>query len=413
MSTDSLDQILAALNASQREDYLNGPALSPPPGLESNLNDPANQNAMIRGVFAFYLLITTLVVASRMYCKLLIVREVQLQDYFGLIGYILFVSFCSVGLHLTTTTGMYVHQWDLRVRDLAVVYYAVNVASSIYAAAMGCLKVAIITDWIRTFSPHRRRGAFFWACQVLMWINIVFYSIALIVGNLTCRPYARIWDKSIPGTCMDRRDLDVSNAIFNIVTHLSVLILPHFVIWKLNMKTKTKLGISLVFAIGVFVCVAASLRLVATIKYSRTTDTTYWVCDMAFWCATELTCVVLVFCVPAVPRVIRELRVYGRLLDFLRLLSVQRSSYDNTPKLSTSETQLQRYGRMNENGVIMNGSNHVEAAATEPNEYPLRQAALPDRIIYTTRFETTGEYLDTQQEQEASKAQYYNSRWNH
>lgn len=49
---------------------------------------------------------------------------------------------------------------------------------------------------------------------------------------------------------MKRTDLDVSSASLNLVSHLLVLILPHTVIWKLNMKWKNKLGVSVVFAIG-------------------------------------------------------------------------------------------------------------------------------------------------------------------
>ncbi|KAI1859876.1 hypothetical protein JX265_010325 [Neoarthrinium moseri] len=392
MSTDNLDQILAPLTPEQREAYLNRPALDPPPGLESNLDDPPNQNTMIYGVFAFYLLMATVAVALRVYCKFVVARKIQLED-------------C---LQLTTTTGMYVHQWDIRVGDLPVVYYAVNVASSVYAASMGCLKVAILTDWIRTFSPRGARGAFFWACQALMWINIIFYCAALIVGNLTCKPYARIWDKAIPGTCMNRKDLDVSNAILNIISHVAVLILPHAVIWKLNMQWKTKVGVSLVFAVGLFVCVAASLRLVATIRYSRTTDTTYWVCDMAFWCATELAFVVLVFCVPAFPKVLRETKVYSRLLDSWRSWSVRRSRNHDTSKRTASETELTGYERIGDNVISMHDAPHNKAGGIQPHEYTLQPIAHPERILRTTRFETTEEYRDGSS---TSKANKYSIPW--
>lgn len=78
----------------------------------------------------------------------------------------------------------------------------------------------------------------------------MYYGSALVITNLICKPYQRTWDKTIPGTCMKRTDLDVSSASLNLVSHLLVLILPHTVIWKLNMKWKNKLGVSVVFAIG-------------------------------------------------------------------------------------------------------------------------------------------------------------------
>lgn len=68
-----------------------------------------------------------------------------------------------------------------------------------------------------------------WACQALLWINVIYYGSAPVITNLICKPYRRTWDKTVPGTCIKRTDLDVSSSILNLVSHLLVLILPHFV----------------------------------------------------------------------------------------------------------------------------------------------------------------------------------------
>ncbi|KAK8010048.1 hypothetical protein PG990_009013 [Apiospora arundinis] len=302
---------------------------------------------------------------------------------------------------------MFVHQWDIRVKDLSIVFYAVNTASSIYAASMGCLKSSILLDWMRTFSPRNTRGYFFWACQALMWLNICYYTIALIVGNLTCRPYRRIWDKTVPGTCMDRRDLDTSSAVINVVSHFLVLILPHSVIWKLQMKWKAKLGISLVFAIGILACAAAILRLIATINYLHSDDTTYSVCGMAFWCAAELTCVLLVLCVPSLPKTFRETRVLNRILRSWRSLTDQLSKRSRKAETEAWETSSDSH-LTGSRGVGGDGLRLMDVAlpgvssgaqkslSKSPNQTALTVSPPPARIVRTTHVETTEEAGGTQ-----------------
>jgi hypothetical protein len=80
MWTDQLSDILGSIPPDQRAEFLDGPALEAPPGVESVLDDPPNRNSMVRGVFSLYLVLTTAAVILRGYCKLFIVRKVLLED---------------------------------------------------------------------------------------------------------------------------------------------------------------------------------------------------------------------------------------------------------------------------------------------------------------------------------------------
>lgn len=80
MWTDQLADILRSLPPDQRAAFLDRPALYPPPGVESVLDDPPNRNSMIRVVFIIYLMLTLAAVVLRGYCKLFVVRKVLLDD---------------------------------------------------------------------------------------------------------------------------------------------------------------------------------------------------------------------------------------------------------------------------------------------------------------------------------------------
>lgn len=80
MWTDHLSDILDSLPLEQRAAFLERPALEAPPGVESVLDHPPNRNSMVRGVFGLYLVLTTAAVILRGYCRIFIIRKVQLED---------------------------------------------------------------------------------------------------------------------------------------------------------------------------------------------------------------------------------------------------------------------------------------------------------------------------------------------
>lgn len=84
----------------------------------------------------------------------------------------------------------------------------------------------------------------------MLWINVVYYSAAILVSSLSCFPHERIWDKTVPGTCIDSKIILISSATLNVVSDLLILVLPQKTIWSLHISTKKKIGISLVFTVG-------------------------------------------------------------------------------------------------------------------------------------------------------------------
>lgn len=92
MSTDQLADILSSLPPDQRAALLDKPALEAPPGVGSVLDDPPNRDSMVRGVLILYLILTTLVIILRGYCKVCVVRKVLLED-------------CKIGRMATICSG--------------------------------------------------------------------------------------------------------------------------------------------------------------------------------------------------------------------------------------------------------------------------------------------------------------------
>ncbi|KAI1807881.1 hypothetical protein F4811DRAFT_503530 [Daldinia bambusicola] len=297
------------LSPEEQEVILDGPALSPPLGVTPNLENPSNNNSAAFAAMTLTLAAGTIAISFRAYSRIFITRKLFLEDFLAFAAYVLFATSQCLGFRLIHGVGMFVHQWDVRVRDLSEFLWVVSLCLAFYSIVIMNLKVAILLEWKRTFVPSGTRGFFFWTCYFMIFINILFYTSGFIVVNLSCTPHKKIWDQTVPGTCFDRKAVDVSSASINIASHILILILPHPVIWKLNMTARKKINVSLVFAIGILALISGVFRLVATVQYFQTQDATYAISRMAVWCGAEMVFVLLVFCAPTFPSVFHEMRL--------------------------------------------------------------------------------------------------------
>jgi hypothetical protein len=123
---------------------------------------------------------------------------------------------------------------------------------TIYGICVCPIKVAILTEWRRIFVPAGTRNTFWWASQVLIVLNIIYYTASIIFNQFICSPREKIWDKTIPGGhCVDNNISDITSGVINLVSDVMILILPQSIIWKLNMPLKDRLGLAFIFCIGV------------------------------------------------------------------------------------------------------------------------------------------------------------------
>ncbi|KAI0857923.1 hypothetical protein F4860DRAFT_517297 [Xylaria cubensis] len=196
-------------------------------------------------------------------------------------------TFILFGYRLYHGVGFFVHQWDVRVKDLSEVLYPQG----------AFVKDLSLINLLQTL------------CFILIWTTALFYSASIIAGNLYCIPYDAIWNKTIPARCFDPKAFDVIGATINLVSHLFIFALPQLIIWRLNMRRDMKIGISLVFAdySGWWVLLGV------TIQYFISPDITYHIAPLALWSLAGLALLTLVLCIPAIPSVFRGSRVISGL----------------------------------------------------------------------------------------------------
>ncbi|KAK8857030.1 hypothetical protein PGQ11_012942 [Apiospora arundinis] len=236
---------------------------------------------------------------SRLYCS----RRLGIEDALGLVGYITFLgAFISVVL-LSQSPGLWVHLWNIRVRDLESFIKKQLVFDTCYSLTMIFVKAAVLVEWARMFVPAGR-DLFFWTCYTTLSTNGLLYVAAIIAGWLTCTPQRKLWRPWEAGHCIGRKKLDGTVVVLNLVFDLVILFLPQRVIWKLHTTQRHKLGIAFLLSVGVLACVSAAGRVYATFTLSYDSETGYHQSAVSqLWGLAEGTCVLMVFCLSSGPKI--------------------------------------------------------------------------------------------------------------
>lgn len=87
--------------------------------------------------------------------------------------------------------------------------------------------------------------------KVIIWATVIWGVASIIVIFLICRPFSYSWDTSQPGSCGNRNDMYIINGIGNMLLDIAILVLPLPTIWKLKLPTAQKVGLALIFSLGI------------------------------------------------------------------------------------------------------------------------------------------------------------------
>ena len=111
------------------------------------------------------------------------------------------------------------------------------------------IKLSILFQLKRIFTTGAR-GAVYWIIIALMLINTLFYFIWGIDQIVYCTPVQKSWNPSLPGSCQNISSGLVFSPVVDFVLNLAMLLVPIWILWKLELKIKQRLRAGIIFAFG-------------------------------------------------------------------------------------------------------------------------------------------------------------------
>ncbi|CAO2648599.1 Nn.00g078660.m01.CDS01 [Neocucurbitaria sp. VM-36] len=229
----------------------------------------------IRWVYSVPIAAATLSTVMRLWAKQYGRNGITLDDYLILIATICLIGQCASGLGfaLGPPHGMGRHVIVVSDYDQMMVRKGDYVFSHFYDIALVSVKLGILAFYYRVFvHPVFRRVVLATAAFVLAWgIGI---TVTLF---LACRPLAAYWDTTVTGKCLVMVTFVYFTNISNLITDIWIFLMPVPMIWHLQLQTKKKMVLSLIFCIGLATCVVSSIRLTVVLGRGSADFTWYYV----------------------------------------------------------------------------------------------------------------------------------------
>ena len=110
-------------------------------------------------------------------------------------------------------------------------------------------KLSILLLFLRIFVPGGKNRTY-WIIQGVILFNFLFYLANLPVEIWPCVPRSKLWMPTEPGHCINNEEVFVAGGTINVVSDFTILLLPIVEVWRLQMATQRKIGVSAVFATG-------------------------------------------------------------------------------------------------------------------------------------------------------------------
>ncbi|ORY57802.1 uncharacterized protein BCR38DRAFT_353991 [Pseudomassariella vexata] len=238
--------------------------------------------------------------------------------------------------------GMGLHASTLRIDDIIMIAKYLVVAEILYVFNLVWTKLSFLLMFYRIFHfGYFKKWAYIIGTFVIAWVVCVTFLFVFI-----CVPVEKLWYPDLPGHCIDQVGTWIANAASTIVTDLAILVLPIPQIWSLQLKTRQKVALTIMFGLGFFVIFASAYRFTVLFSYSAA-DPSYTLAPTVVWTAIEMSAGIISACLPTMgPAFI----LVARILGVSKVLGL-------TTNRSVNALPSRNHSKLNRNPQLNGGAN--------------------------------------------------------
>ncbi|KAJ5512360.1 hypothetical protein N7463_001912 [Penicillium fimorum] len=228
-----------------------------------NYIDPPTRGHGVFIVNIVCLALTSLVVALRLYTRLWITCSAGIDDLLIIIGLIFAIAMATITSIATEDWGMNRHVWDIELLRLVTVQ-KLNLSFQILFSMSSCFTKISVLWFCRRLIGNGNFGLYnrtFILAIVFVGGSSVLFAL---ISIFQCTPVRAYWQLNPTESyhCMDDGAIVFSASVINIFTDFLVTALPMPLIWSLKLPARQRLAVISIFALGVVVNIAGSVRTV-------------------------------------------------------------------------------------------------------------------------------------------------------
>ncbi|KAE8346970.1 hypothetical protein BDV24DRAFT_157965 [Aspergillus arachidicola] len=218
--------------------------------------------------------ITYTVIILRVLSRLWTVRKLWWDDWMHILAGVFAIPLSIFG-NICVSQGFGLHLYNIKlesITQLTDLFFWWYMCQVFWPFTIFFVKMSILLLYLRIFPI-----VLFRRCDFLC---IAFLIISLLVTTpmviWQCKPFRAAWDYDIDNPrCLKIATIAYANASLNIITEVSILILPLPVLRTLHVSRRKKIALISVFSVGVIVIAIASARMPALGKMGTYYDPPY------------------------------------------------------------------------------------------------------------------------------------------
>ncbi|KAK0634833.1 hypothetical protein B0T17DRAFT_472500, partial [Bombardia bombarda] len=191
--------------------------------------------------------------------------------------------------------------WAVKPSDLTLSLKLFYVAETFYLCILSLTKTSILCFYLRIFPNRTFRMVTY---GVMAWVSLSSI-IFVFLQIFQCVPIAFIWEgwkkgEFGPYKCLDINALGFASAAFSIAQDIVILVMPLPLLARLNVSRRSKLGIMVMFSLGIFVLITSCVRLWTLHSFGDSVNPTWDYTDALIWTGLEVAVSIIVTSLPAI-----------------------------------------------------------------------------------------------------------------
>ena len=117
----------------------------------------------------------------------------------------------------------------------------------LYASTITAAKISVLILYRRVF-PVR---SFLVAIYVVGVLCLLWWSVVILLTVLQCQPISYVWDRSIPGRCIDLQTMYYGFTISNMGLDITICFMPIRLLWKLQLPVRQRVLLIFILLLGI------------------------------------------------------------------------------------------------------------------------------------------------------------------
>ncbi|KAK3201884.1 hypothetical protein GRF29_164g966336 [Pseudopithomyces chartarum] len=246
-----------------------------------------DRSAEFTAVLGFFIAITTVLVALRVYCKIFLVKSFAADDYFSVLTLVSFLVFCTTA-NLGLQHGTAKRRYLTPEKDYPIGMKWWWACEPIYVFANICLKLSIGIFLLR-IAVERSHRLILWSSLIIIEVYSVFFFFLFL---FQCTPVSYFWEQFTGGTghCINTQIIVgtfYGYSALSCVADWIFSIVPIFIVRKLQMDRQKKITVGIILAFCAIGSTATIVRLPYISGLNDIPEFLYSTTDVAIWSACE------------------------------------------------------------------------------------------------------------------------------